>query len=265
MKVITKRASENYYSPENRARRRKQRRVRRSIKDLLILALFVLALSMLVGVNKDSYGKDKVEEQQEVEEAIVEEPVTYESEKDFIARISIEDNFDYTVEYFDVNYNPELEAMVQRMLDAMNADQPVRYADEVLPPVDELPSVSETTQSWTEEDYKYLVMVLTGECQTFSYENQIKVGSVVLNRRASTKYFKNQNTIKDVCLAPGQYSCFRDGGTAYRTPTETTIKAALFLLENGSQLPANVLFQAQFKQGDGVYEQIGNTYLCYKN
>ena len=38
-----------------------------------------------------------------------------------------------------------------------------------------------------------------------------------------------------------------------------------FLLENGSVLPSNVIFQSQHTQGDGIYEKVQNMYFCYKN
>ena len=90
------------------------------------------------------------------------------------------------------------------------------------------------------------------------------VGSVVLNRLHNDKYFSYGDCIKSIALAPSQYACFSGGG-AYRTPTDLNIEVANELIANGSILPANVIFQAEFKQGDGVYAQIGNTYFCYKD
>lgn len=118
--------------------------------------------------------------------------------------------------------------------------------------------------TYTQEDYEYLLMTIVGEAQNCSKLHQMYVGSVVLNRLHNEKYFSYGDSIKDIVLAPNQYTCFAGGG-AYRTPTELNIEVAKELIENGSILPANVIFQAEFKQGEGVYEQIGNTYFCYKN
>ena len=118
---------------------------------------------------------------------------------------------------------------------------------------------------YTEEDYKYLLMCIVGEAQNCSKKHQMYVGSVVLNRLHNEKYFSYAHCIKDVVLAEGQYTCFRPGGNAYRDPTDLNIEVAKELIAGGSILPANVVFQAEFKQGDGVYEKIGNTYFCYKN
>ena len=118
--------------------------------------------------------------------------------------------------------------------------------------------------TYTQEDYEYLLMTIVGEAQNCSKLHQMYVGSVVLNRLHNEKYFSYGDCIKSIALAPSQYTCFSGGG-AYRTPTDLNIEVANELIANGSILPANVIFQAEFKQGDGVYAQIGNTYFCYKD
>lgn len=115
---------------------------------------------------------------------------------------------------------------------------------------------------WTEEDYQYLLMIIVGESQNCSRQEQMYVGSVVLNRVHSS-WFPKQNTIRQVATAKGQYACMLDGN-AYKTPTETNKEVAMELLKNGSVLPENVVFQALFKQGNGVYCKINKTYFCYK-
>lgn len=135
-------------------------------------------------------------------------------------------------------------------------------------PIEEATPVTENieeenhSQWWTEEDYQYLLMIIVGEAQNCSRQEQMYVGSVVLNRLHSS-WFPNQNTIKQVATAKGQYACMWDGN-AYKTPTETNKEVALELLKNGSVLPENVVFQALFKQGSGVYCKINKTYFCYK-
>lgn len=118
--------------------------------------------------------------------------------------------------------------------------------------------------TYTEEDLQYLTMIIVGEAQNCSYQEQMYVGSVALNRLHNKKYF-NYGSIKEVALAPGQYASFWGAKLAYRDPTDTNIAVAEELIENGSVLPENVIFQALFVQGDGVYERINNTYFCYKN
>lgn len=124
--------------------------------------------------------------------------------------------------------------------------------------------IEETKESkaitYSDEDLEVLTRVITGEAQCYSDEHQIAVGSVVLNRVVSSKF---PNTIKEVVFQRGQYACTKDGNY-YREPTQKNREIAKYLLENGSQLPNNCIYQAQFKQGSGVYKKIGRTYICYE-
>ena len=120
--------------------------------------------------------------------------------------------------------------------------------------------VVETIPTWTAEEHEILTRVLTGECHTGSWELQVAVGSVVLNRVAHPSY---PSTIKGVVFQKGQYSCTWDGNY-YRTPTARNWEVAEFLLRNGSQIPSNVVYQAQFRQGKGVWKKIGSEIFCYR-
>lgn len=89
------------------------------------------------------------------------------------------------------------------------------------------------------------------------------VGSVVLNRVASSKF---PNTITEVLYQPGQYYAAMTG--LYYEPNERAKENARYLLENGSVLPADVLYQANFEQGMGIYHEyqdpyLGSSYFCY--
>lgn len=116
-----------------------------------------------------------------------------------------------------------------------------------------------TTKSYSDEDLTILTRVIYGESSGQSWDFQVAVGSVVLNRVKSNKF---PNTIKEVVFQRGQYACTWDGNYN-KTPNEQAKKVARYLLENGSQLPSYVLFQAEFKQSKGVYKKMGNTYFCY--
>ena len=109
-----------------------------------------------------------------------------------------------------------------------------------------------------EHDLDILAHLLCGECQGGSRELQEAVGSVVLNRVASDKF---PDTIEEVVFQRGQYACTWDGNYD-RTPTERNWEVAGYLLENGSQIPENVVFQAQFKQGK-VWKKIDSEIFCY--
>lgn len=81
------------------------------------------------------------------------------------------------------------------------------------------------------------------------------VGSVVLNRVESPLF---PDSIHDVIYAPRQYCDVKN-----IKPTKKCIDIAVDLVHNGSVLPSNVLYQANFKQGHGVYEKILGVYFCY--
>ena len=109
-----------------------------------------------------------------------------------------------------------------------------------------------------EEDLYWLSHVICGEAQCYSRECQIAVGSVVLNRVNSDRY---PDTLEGVITQRHQYAGYRDGNF-HRTPTEMNIEVARELLMHGSQLPENIYFQAQFKQGDFCYAKIDGEYFC---
>lgn len=114
--------------------------------------------------------------------------------------------------------------------------------------------------SYTEEDLEILTRLLTGECHTYPDEEQILVGSVVLNRVKSPYY---PNSIKEVAFQKNQYACIKDRNY-YREPTERNRANAKWLLENGSVLPENVVYQSGGKQGSGVYLKTKYHYYCYR-
>lgn len=84
------------------------------------------------------------------------------------------------------------------------------------------------------------------------------VGSVALNRVNHAAF---PNTLEEVIYQKGQYACIWDGNFE-KEPCERAVRIAKELLDNGSVLPANVVFQSEFPQGSGIYIQEQNTYLC---
>lgn len=114
-----------------------------------------------------------------------------------------------------------------------------------------------------ESEKKYLLARLVyAEAGSESDEHQQAVASVVLNRMNSDKF---PDSINEVIYQrnPLQYACIEDGNID-KIPDERAIKNAYYIWDNGSILPDNVLYQAEFKQGSGVYKKIGNTYFCYE-
>ena len=141
----------------------------------------------------------------------------------------------------------------------------VEFADLV---ISEPEPVVESEPQYSEEDLDLLARLMTAEMgsEWVSDEVQLYVGSVPLNRMKSDAF--PGETLYDVIYQEGQYSPTWTGAIN-NTPDERTIENAKKLLTEGSVLPENVVFQANFKQGDGVYyeyydEILGTTtYFCY--
>ena len=121
----------------------------------------------------------------------------------------------------------------------------------------------ENVATYTEDDLYWLSKAIAQELGSNWVPNwaQQWVASVVLNRVNHPSF---PDTIYDVLHQPGQYCGF------YATPTEQNIANARYVLENGSVLPENVVFQSLCTQGSGIhgtyYDPYMNntTYFCYK-
>ena len=126
-----------------------------------------------------------------------------------------------------------------------------------------------TNKNYTQSDVELLARLMYAEEGIFisklpledaKYVNQL-AGSVVLHRLNSS--FDGCKTIRDVIYEPGQYDCVNRGTINQEIP-DIELEWARELLENGPIGPENMVFQAEFKQGSGVYEHIGNQYFCVK-
>lgn len=117
----------------------------------------------------------------------------------------------------------------------------------------------EPVKTYTDEELYLLAHVLAGECQSCPDNEQLYVGSVVLNRKAHPDF---PDTIESVVFQKGQYACIDDGNYD-REPTDRNWSNAKWLLENGSVLPANVVWQSGCRQGKGVYIRTKWHYYCY--
>lgn len=115
----------------------------------------------------------------------------------------------------------------------------------------------ETEPEVDEEELYMLAHLLAGECQSYSRECQEAVASVVMNRVKHPSY---PNSVEGVIFQHGQYACVRDGNYD-REPTALNWEVAEEVLRYGSQIPVNVVFQAQFKQGP-CWKKIDGEYFC---
>lgn len=118
-----------------------------------------------------------------------------------------------------------------------------------------------TTPPVNDNDRYWLAHAINGEMQGASWEDHLYTGSVILNRVKSKHY---PNSIESVITDRRwgiQYACYWDGNFQ-KTPSATAWKAADYLLTNGSVFPDNVLFQAEFRQGNGTYVHTKAAYYC---
>lgn len=109
-------------------------------------------------------------------------------------------------------------------------------------------------------DLYRLAHLICGEGQNCDRTEQEYIGSVALNRVASDKF---PNTLEGVIYQtnPIQYACVWDGNYD-REPTQTNWEVAEDLLENGSKLPDDIVWQSAEPQGCYVYIQTDYHYYC---
>lgn len=126
---------------------------------------------------------------------------------------------------------------------------------------------ADSKPKYTEEDLDLLARIINAEagCSWIPDWVQQCVGSVVLNRVKSPRF---PNTIPDVIYQPGQYYP-KGSSTLNLTPDARTVENARYLLEHGSILPDNVVFQSNLVAGSGIFKSyydrwLGTTtYFCY--
>ena len=125
--------------------------------------------------------------------------------------------------------------------------------------------------AYTEEELEILAIIIYQEaggdyCSDYSRR---LVGSVFLNRVNSDRF---PNTFLEVAAQKRQYGELywtgikwpdraTNAGEAHAV--ERAYRIAEELLISGSILPENVIWQAEFAQGDGIYCYEDKIYFCY--
>lgn len=128
--------------------------------------------------------------------------------------------------------------------------------------------------SYTEDDVYALAVAIYREAGSdyLTDEHRALVGCVVMNRVRSSLF---PNTVRGVLTQHGQYYGIWQNGVVFPAGTDTSSNAvkrayriAREVLEGQWSCPSNVLFQAGFPQGSGVYRAIEGggtiTYFCYR-
>lgn len=120
----------------------------------------------------------------------------------------------------------------------------------------------EPWMEYTDEDLYLLAHIINAEAGGATYVSDqcvFGVGSVVLNRVKDPRF---PNTIRDVLWQPGQYYNGWNGAIT-KEPSDRSWQIAAELLEQGSIFPPEVVWQANFPQGHGVYLYTDTMYFCY--
>lgn len=114
-------------------------------------------------------------------------------------------------------------------------------------------SVETETETMIDENDLYVLShIISAEAGNCSEEMMTAVGSVVLNRVADDRF---PDDIESVVFQNGQYSPTWNG-TYYNEPTEGAVEVAKMLLEDGSQIPEDVIWQSNFPQGTETWKTI---------
>ena len=108
---------------------------------------------------------------------------------------------------------------------------------------------TETEQPYSDNDLYVLSHIISAEAGNCQEEMMLYVGSVVLNRVKDERF---PDTIEEVVFQTDptlQYSPTATG-TYWNEPTDGAIKAAEKLLEEGSLLPEDVIYQSNVIIGE---------------
>lgn len=121
--------------------------------------------------------------------------------------------------------------------------------------------------AYTQNDVDYIASVIYKEAGSdyISDETRKYVAEVVLNRVDHKSY---PNTIYGVLTQYRQYGTFYKTGIPILdrsvSGAENAYSIAGSVLEGNRVVPKNVIYQAEFPQGSGVWKYIDGIYFCYE-
>lgn len=130
--------------------------------------------------------------------------------------------------------------------------------------VNEVSPINETdvyTPKYTLDELNLLAKIIWAEAGSdwLTDEHQRAVASVVINRVNDNRF---PDTIKDVIYQEGQYGCVYNG-MINQNPNQRAYDNAKYVLENGSVIPEDIVWQSTKPQGEGVWRVIQGHYFCY--
>lgn len=135
-----------------------------------------------------------------------------------------------------------------------------------------LPKEENVENTINESDLYWLSHLIMAEEEGASYENKLMCGLVAMNRVKDKSY---PNTLEEVIFQKDkkgnvQYACIKsiNGKKAriYLEPNEDSMQAAKEILSDNCSItiPENVVYQAEYPLGSGVYKKIENQVYSYK-
>lgn len=169
----------------------------------------------------------------------------------------------------DTNEKPlELKETTEPETETSTTEAPTEttdVADESTEETTEPVVSTEPEQTYTDDDLFYLAAAVCREAGGESEEIQLLVANVVINRVNSSIY---PDTIYGVLTDYRQYGMMWKYGVSFPSwADQDTIDhcydVARRILEGERVCPDNVLFQAEFEQGSGIYKQFDGFYFCY--
>lgn len=180
-----------------------------------------------------------------------------------VEEVSLTGGIAKKLENADLN---NIENIVQKATKVANIPINVKLSPESVLEEDETPTEVSTEvvpKSYTEEDFYWLSHIIMAEVGDGTYENKILCGLVVMNRVKDPSF--HGETIEEVIFSPGQYETTWNGRIDME-PNEECLRAAEEILSGTVQIqiPPDVVYQAQFKQGSDVYKEIDGEIYCYK-
>lgn len=116
---------------------------------------------------------------------------------------------------------------------------------------------------FSSSNLELMAHLINGEAGDQSDECQQAVGMVIINRINDSSF--KCSTIREAIFSRGQYACVNDGNFD-KAPSKQAYKNARAVLLGNTiiDVPKNVVFQSQFKQGSGIWRKIGTEIFCYK-
>lgn len=110
---------------------------------------------------------------------------------------------------------------------------------------------TEASKVYTEEAEIYLLAKgIHGEASICDREEKYKVGTVIMNRVAHSRY---PDTVEGVLAADGQYSCYQDNRWFTEEPSQEELEIARDIYVNGTRVfGPEVIYQSKLCAGECI-------------